>query len=320
MALEIVAALLAFVAVTALVLALVSGNRDREAENRLDRLSKPREVRSPGSNVLKRDSGTFKILNRLVSGDWAERAANDLAQAGMSLKVSEFLMMRLLSAGGFAVLIILFAPGATLGVLLAIAAGVLGFMLPAWLVAIRRASRQKKLNEQLPEMLALISNSLRSGFAFTQAVDLAAEQLAPPISEELKLVQRDTTLGAPMDAALQSMADRSGSADFEMMVSSVLIQRTIGGNLSEILDRVADTVKERERLQGEIRSLTASQRLTGLVLSIYPIVLGLIFFALAPDTWAVLVTEEAGRVMLGLAAVLQVIGIVAIRRILTLEV
>ncbi len=318
--LEIVAALLVFVAVTALVLALVSGNRDRAAESRLDRLSKPREARTPGSNVLKRDSGTFAFLGRLVSGDWSERAAKDLAQAGMSLKVSEFLMMRLLSAGGFAVLIILFAPGATLGILLAIAAGVLGFMLPAWLVAFRRAGRQKKLNEQLPEMLALISNSLRSGFAFTQAVDLAAEQLEPPISEELKLVQRDTTLGAPMDAALESMADRSGSADFEMMVSSVLIQRTIGGNLSEILDRVADTVKERERLQGEIRSLTASQRFTGLVLSVYPIALGLLFFALAPDTWEVLVTEEAGRIMLALAAVLQVIGIVVIRRILTLEV
>ncbi len=316
----IVAALLVFVAVTALVVALVSGNRDREVESRLGRLSKPREEKSSASNVLKRDSGTFRFLGRLVSGDWSERAARDLAQAGMSLKVSEFLMIRMLSAGGLAVLIILFAPGATLGVLLAIVAGFVGFMLPAWLVAIRRASRQKKLNEQLPEMLALISNSLRSGFAFTQAVDLAAEQLEPPISDELKLVQRDTTLGAPMDAALQSMADRSGSADFEMMVSSVLIQRTIGGNLSEILDRVADTVKERDRLQGEIRSLTASQRLTGMVLSIYPIVLGLIFFALAPDTWEVLVTEEAGRIMLGLAAVLQVIGIVVIRRILTLEV
>ena len=319
MGLELVAALLVFVAVTALVLALVSGNRDRAAESRLDRLSKPREEKSVDS-VLKRDSGTFPFLRRLVSGSWSDRAANDLAQAGMSLKVSEFLMIRLFSAGGFALLVVLFAPGATLGLLLAIVAGLVGFMLPAWLVAIRRARRQKELDDQLPEMLALISNSLRSGFAFTQAIDLAEDQLSPPISEELRLVQRDTTLGASMDDALQSMADRSGSYDFDMVVSSVLIQRTIGGNLSEILDRVAETVKERKRLEREIRSLTASQRFTGLVLSIYPIVLGLIFFALAPDTWKVLVTEEAGRLMLALAAVLQVIGIITIRRILTLEV
>lgn len=321
MALELVAALLVFVAVTALVLALTSGNRDRATERRLNRLSepKPREEKSANA-VLKRDSGTFPFLSRLVSGSWSDRAADDLSRAGMSLKVSEFLMIRLLSAGGFAILMVLFAPGATLGVLLAIVAGLVGFMLPAWLVAFRRSRRQSALNDQLPEMLALLSNSLRSGFAFTQAIDLAADQLEPPIREELKLVQRDTTLGASMDDALEAMAARSGSYDFEMVVSSVLIQRTVGGNLSEILDTVADTVKERKRLEGEIRSLTASQRFTGLVLSIYPIVLGLVFFAIAPDVWKVLVTEEAGRLLLAVAAVLQVIGIIAIRRVLTLEV
>ena len=123
-----------------------------------------------------------------------------------------------------------------------------------------------------------------------------------------------------MDNALQSMATRSGGYDFEMMVSSVLIQRSIGGNLSEILDRVAETVKERKRLQREIRSLTASQRFTGLVLSIYPIALGLLFFALAPDVWKVLFTTEAGRLMLAIAAVLQVLGMITMNRILTLEV
>jgi tight adherence protein B len=105
-----------------------------------------------------------------------------------------------------------------------------------------------------------------------------------------------------------------------MMVSSIIIQRSTGGNLSEILDGVADTVREREHLQGEIRALTASQRFTGLVLSVYPIGLGLVLFALAPSTWGVLVTEETGRMLLGVAAALQVLGIFTIRRILTLEV
>jgi tight adherence protein B len=144
--------------------------------------------------------------------------------------------------------------------------------------------------------------------------------MEPPIGEELKLLQRDTALGMPMDEALQAMADRTGTYDFEMMVSSIIIQRSTGGNLSEILDGVADTVREREHLQGEIRALTASQRFTGLVLSIYPIGLGLVLFALAPSTWGVLVTEETGRMLLGVAAALQVLGIFTIRRILTLEV
>ena len=315
----IVAAVLVFVAVSALVLAIVSGRTDRTVENRLDSLSKPIKDHSP-SNVLKRNSGTFPFLKRFVAGGWSERAAKDIAQAGMSLKVSEYLMIRLLIGGIAATLIFLFSAGSTLGVLLAIVGGLVGLMLPAWLVAFRRSRRQSALSEQLPEMLALIANSLRSGFAFTQAVDLAAKQIEPPIGEELKLLQRDTALGAPMDEALQSMADRTGTYDIEMMVSSITIQRTTGGNLSEILDGVADTVREREHLQGEVRALTASQRFTGLVLSVYPIGLGLVLFALAPSTWGVLVTDETGRMLLAIAAALQVLGIITIRRILTLEV
>ncbi len=319
MVLEILAALFVFVAVTALVLTIVSGGTDRTVENRLDRMAKSSDKPSLG-NVLKRDSGTFPFLRRLAGSGWAERAAKDLAQAGMSLKVSEYLMIRLAVSGGFAALLIVFASGSTLGTLLAIVAGLVGFMMPAWFVAFRRSRRQAALSEQLPEMLALLANSLRSGFAFTQAVDLAAKQMEPPIGEELKLLQRDTALGMPMDEALQAMADRTGTYDFEMMVSSIIIQRSTGGNLSEILDGVADTVREREHLQGEIRALTASQRFTGLVLSVYPIGLGLVLFALAPSTWGVLVTEEAGRMLQAVAAVLQVLGIFTIRRILTLEV
>jgi tight adherence protein B len=315
----IVAAVLVFVAVTALVLVLVSGRRDRTVESRLQSLSKPSEERSMG-NVLKRDSGTFPFLRHLVAGGWSERAAKDLAQAGMSLKVSEYLMIRLLFGGGVATLAFLVSGGSALGALIAAATGLVGFMLPSWLVAVRRSRRQAALNKQLPEMLALISNSLRSGFAFTQAIELATKQLEPPISQELNHLQRDTSLGAAMDEALQAMADRTGSYDLEMMVSSVLIQRTTGGNLSEILDSVAETVRERDRLQGEIRALTAAQRFTGLVLSVYPIGLGFLFAALAPSLWKVLVTEEAGRFLLAIAATLQVIGIVTIQRILRLEV
>lgn len=319
MALSIVAALLVFVAVSALVLALVSGRTDRTVENRLKGLSKPKEEKSV-DGVLKRDSGTFPFLSRLVGGGWSERAAKDMAQAGMSLKVSEYLMIRLLIAAGLVTLLVIFSPGSTLGVLLAIVAGLVGFMMPAWFVAFRRSRRQAALSEQLPEMLAMIANSLRSGFAFTQAIDLAAKQIEPPIGEELALLQRDTSLGANMDDALQAMADRTGTYDIEMMVSSIIIQRSTGGNLSEILDGVADTVRERQHLQGEIRALTASQRFTGLVLSIYPIGLALVLFALAPSTWGVLVTEEAGRMLLAIAATLQVLGIITIRKILTLEV
>jgi len=151
-------------------------------------------------------------------------------------------------------------------------------------------------------------------------MELAALQVADPIKGELEQYLSDTSLGAPSEEALERMAERVGSYDMDMLVSTILIQRTTGGNLSEILDNVAETIRERERLQGEIRALTASQRFAGFILSIYPMVLLALFTALSPAIWTILFTDPVGRVVLGVALVLQVIGIISIRRLLRLEV
>ena len=170
------------------------------------------------------------------------------------------------------------------------------------------------------EALQLISNSLRSGFAFTQSVEMAVRQLESPMKEELERFLQDNALGARSDEALRNLVERTGSYDIEMMVTVILVQRTTGGNLSEILDNVAETIRERERLQGEIRALTASQRLTGMILSVYPLLLGALFTLIAYDLMKVLWETETGRVLLGIAAILQVLGFIVIRRVLRLDV
>ncbi|HUF07875.1 MAG TPA: type II secretion system F family protein [Rhodothermales bacterium] len=256
-----------------------------------------------------------------MSGNaWSERTARDLAQAGWGLKVSEYFLIRLFAAVGLGFGSLLLMGTGAGSVLVALVLGGVGFMLPALVLHYYRSKRQRAITAQLAEMLSLLSNSLRSGFAFTQSVELAVKQLDAPITDELARFLHDISLGAPTDAALQAMADRSGSYDLDMMVSSIMIQRNTGGNLSEILDNVADTIRERERLQGEIRALTSSQRFTGMVLSVYPIALGLLFFALAPETWKILFESELGRILLVSAAGLQIMGMVTIRRILALEV
>ncbi len=131
---------------------------------------------------------------------------------------------------------------------------------------------------------------------------------------------RDNSLGAPIEDSLRAMVERSGSLDLDMMVTTILVQRTTGGNLSEILDNVAETIRDRFRLKGEMRALTASQRLTGLILSIYPLLLLGIFFGIAPSVMNVLLTEDIGRLLLGIALTLQLIGAFTIRRITNLEV
>jgi tight adherence protein B len=318
MVIAVIAAALIFIAVAGVVLAILS-TPARAVERRIQQLGQQAEAQ-PVDNVLRRDSGTFPFLRSIVNSGWSERARLDILRAGLSLKVSEYLMIRLALAAILGVVVFFIFGGSGTGFMLGIVGAFVGYMAFAWFLAIRRARRIDKLNAQLPEALALISNSLRSGFAFTQAVELAAKQMESPISEEFGEFLRDTSLGAPMDEALRQLGDRTGSYDIEMMVSTILIQRTTGGNLSEILDNVATTIRERERLQGEIKALTASQRFTGFVLSIYPLGLMLLLVGLAPSIYKVLWTEEGGRILMIIAAVLQGMGIFTIRRILRLEV
>jgi tight adherence protein B len=315
----IVAAFAIFVAVAAVV-TLLSNPGSSPTERRLSRLQTTRSDRSDDmSKVLRTDSGTFPFLRRFVSGSWSERTNLSLRQAGWGLKVSEYLLIRIFIAVIFAVVAGLIMRGSSVIILFVLASAAGGYWVPAFFLQTARSRRIEKVNRQLAETLDLVANALRSGFAFTQAVELAAKQVDAPIRDELLHFLRDVSLGASNEVALQELADRTGSYDLEMMVATILVQRTTGGNLAEIMGNVSDTIKERERIVGEIRALTGSQRLTGFILSIYPIFLALLFLAMAPDIMGVLVTEPVGRVLLGVAATLQVLGIVTIRRILRPE-
>lgn len=123
-----------------------------------------------------------------------------------------------------------------------------------------------------------------------------------------------------MDAALLDFGRRVGSTSLDMMITAILVQRSTGGNLSEILDTAAETLRERERIRGDLQTLTASQRLTGIILSLYPIAVGLVLLALLPSQWMVLFTETAGQILLGVALTLNLIGYFAMRRVMNIEI
>src|SRR3990172_8632361 len=145
------------------------------------------------------------------------------------------------------------------------------------------------------------ASSLRSGFALQQGMELAAHQLEPPIADELMQLTVDLNLGATLEAAMLDFGRRIGSPDFDMLVTAILIQRTSGGNLSEVLDQTAETLRERERIRGEIKTLTASQRLAGMILSVYPVAVGLLLLAIMPSVWSLMFTEHLGQVFLAVA-------------------
>ena len=324
MAIELLAAAFIFIAVTAFTLILLrSGSSARAAEQRLQALAQaPLEADLEARGLLTRSGSAFPFLRHLTVGDdgWAAQTALDLQRAGLTLRVSEYLLIRVLLGVVAAVVIFLALSGSPIGIPIGLGIGLVVFWLPTMLLKSLVARRQNALSGQLVETLQLISNALRSGFAFTQAIELASKQVEPPMQDELNYFLRDNSLGAPVEDSLKAMVDRSGSLDLDMMVTTILVQRTTGGNLSEILDNVAETIRERFRLKGEMRALTASQRLTGLILSIYPLLLLGFFFAIAPSVMKVLVTEEIGIILLVIALSLQAIGAFTIRRITNLEV
>ena len=268
---------------------------------------------------LRESRTVLGFLQFVLSGAWLERMEDNLRRADSHLQPADLIAIRVALAGlGFAVPF-LFLSG-VLGFLAGVAAAMLGFKLPQMWINQRREARSKKLEEQLPEAITLISNSLKAGFGLLQSLSLAVEQLEHPVATELAQTIHEMNVGSSADEAFIALSERAANYDLDLVVTAILVQRSVGGNLAEILDTVAATMRERTRIRGEIETLTAQQRLTGFVIGLLPIGVGGLFLLVSPDYIMVLFTETAGKVMLGIAVVMQTVGVLAIRRILDIEV
>jgi tight adherence protein B len=153
-----------------------------------------------------------------------------------------------------------------------------------------------------------------------QALSLAAEQLEHPISTELAQTVQETNIGSSVEEAFRQLSERNGNYDLDMVVTAVMVQRTAGGNLAEILETVTETMRERVRIKGEINTLTAQQKLTGIVIALLPVGVCGLFVVISPEYIKPLFTDPLGRVMLGVSTFLEVIGVLVIRKILSIEV
>ena len=270
--------------------------------------------------TFKRSHSSIPTLRSLLSdSEWAESTAHDLQQANVHLRVGEYLLVRfMLAAFTFFVVAVLlrFHP---LGILLGLAVAGAGYMIAPFYLGLLRRRRLAKIENQLVEFLPMLASSLRSGFAFQQGVELAAQQLEPPLASELMILLNDTNLGATMEEALLQMGERVGSTDLDMMITAFLVQRSTGGNLSEVLERAAETLREREQVRADLQTLTASARLTGLILSLYPAVVGLLLLLIMPSLWGVMFSETIGRIFLGVALGLQALGFLVMRRVMRFD-
>ena len=291
---------------------------------------KPTDGPTPSISGLLSQSDALSQLNRVVDRqNFAGNLATNLARADLKLRVSEYLLVIAgCTIGVPVVMMLVSAVVPTLGnPIFLIIGAVVGFLVPRFYVSRRQKSRLNGFNKQLPDTITLIANALRAGSSFLQAIELVTRESRPPISLEFGRVIREVNLGLAFDQSLENMVRRVRSEDLELLVTAITIQHQVGGNLAEILDSIAYTIRERIRIKGEIRTLTAQQRISGYVVAALPIGLMGVLFLISPNFMAPMFQKppEAlglpmGELVLGFGLFMMVVGFLIIRRIVDIKV
>jgi len=301
--------------------------RRRRVLAQLDRLVQARAARVAGADadgegqraafvraaVRARLAG---LIAKLMEGRPSATAlGRRLRQAGWKIQPSEFVLISLGAALAGLALSLLLVPDSAARLLLAALAGAI----PYFRLVQRIAARRKLIEAQLVDALSLISNALRSGYSFLQALDVAARELPEPIAGELEQVLRETRVNISVEAALANMVERTGSQDLDMAVTAIAIQRQVGGNLGEVLANISETIRERLRVRGEIRALTAQGRISAWIVGLLPVVLAVVIYLLNREYIGVLFVHPVGRLALILAVLMELVGVALIRRIIQIE-
>jgi len=291
----------------------------KQMAERLKDVATPIELAGPkgASVVVQREVGPLPAIDRALEGSAAGRGLTRLIeQSGTKTTVSGLVLMSILSAFGC----VLFASVATRYNLAMIPAGIAGLFLPsAWLLY-RKNARMRKFEEQFPEALDLLSRAIRAGHALQTALGMAADEMNEPVGPEFKKVFEQQNFGLPLREALDGLAIRVPLLDVRFFVTAVMIQRDTGGNLSEILDNLSHVVRERFKIQRQIRVHTAHGRFTAWVLLALPAALAVALLYINPDHMQLLFRERLGQMMLGATLVLQTIGYFWIRQVIKIEV
>jgi tight adherence protein B len=306
----------------------ISARLERYAAGRPEQ--KPATAGQGGIADLINQSQALTQFNKVVEArDFGANLSRELARADVKLKVSEYLMLWAGSTIGVPVLFFLlsFVFPALGSPLILLLGALLGFMLPRMWLGRRKSGRLNAFNKQLPDTITLIANALRAGSSFLQAIEMVVRESRPPISTEFARVIREVNLGLPFEQALENMVRRVKSDDLELMATAISIQHTVGGNLAEILDSIAFTIRERIRIKGEIRTLTAQQRLSGYVVGFLPIGLAGFIFLITPTFFDPMFENPpgflglpAGLMILAVGGVAMFIGFMLIRKIVDIEV
>ena len=285
-----------------------------------DRLGKYLEDEEPETQAAKSSVISDWVNKRVERSSIGDRIARQLAQADIKFKPGEFIALYAITILGGA-FIVFFIGGRD-----PISAGigaVVGFFIPQLYVNRQKRKRLIRFNEQLPDMINLMVNGLRAGYSTMQAMEAVSKELPPPICDEFHRVVQEMQLGIPMERALSNLLRRIASDDLDFLITAINVQREVGGNLAEILDVISFTIRERVRIKGEIRVLTAQVMTSGKILAIMPIALIGVLWVIRKDYIMEFFNPKyslCGYIALGSVVLLVGVGYFIMTRIANIEV
>jgi len=296
---------------------VMAGNQNLESRVQ-EFAGRPRERDHRGG--IDREKLTART-DRMLSGQrFAQRVARNLAQADLKLTITEYLLIK-----AFCVVVgwllgqFIGRSDGALALLFGLIFAVLGWFAPDWYLRFMQSRRIRAFNGQLGDTIVLMANSLRSGYSFLQTMELVGKESPPPMSVEFRRAVREVGLGVGVQEALMNLLRRVPSEDLDLMLTAVTIQFEVGGNLATILDTIAHTIRERVRIQGEIRTLTAMGRASGWIISLLPFFLAFVIMLINP-TYMTPMFRWPWICMPICAVIMIAIGAYLIMKIVTIEV
>lgn len=294
----------------------------RRVEKRVDKIASKKSGLTLQIQQRKK-SRKISLLNRAMNGGkqsvqrkkLMDTIFNELILADIMMKPEEFCLVWIgltFIPSGLAALF-------KLGLMPSVTLAAVGAFLPIIFIKIKKGNRIKAFEAQLGDTLIMMCNGLKSGFSFQQTMENVANDMPAPIGMEFGRVCNEIRYGATMEEALNNMAERVKSPDLMLVVSAVLIQRTTGGNLSEILSTISETIRDRIKIKGEISSITAQGRMSGIIIGALPIGIAVILMVINPEYMSTFFTTTVGNIMLTVSVIMEILGFFAIRKVVTIE-
>ncbi len=283
-----------------------------------NKAKKAKSGKSGEASVMQQETGTKNRLAQKIVDKYqlGPKIGNFLEQAGMRWAPARLVHTCLLGFAGGVILGWML----TSSVIMAVALGGVAAAAPVFYIYRKRKARLHRFEELFPDALEFVSRSMRAGHAFSVSLEMIHREFQEPVAGEFRRTFEEHNLGLPIEIALQKLAKRVPSLDVHFFVSAVLLQKRTGGNLAEILDKLAYVIRERFKLRGRIRAVSAHGKMTATALSAIPAAVAILMFYTNPDYVKFFFKDETGNIMLGSAVFLQLVGYMIMKKIVNIEV